>query len=581
VRHRPGPGDHGGRRAAAGLVVSFAVLLSASIAGAAGPSAPQGDHRTRLITPPTESAHVIQAGREQQVIGLLADPGFEKAQPGGWIFDGISIDRGSITMTLHGPDKAVAALITLRHVSTAQAGQARSASFAIAVDQRSADASAGALVGRAVESIKSTDTGDFYVKRRASDDGGSRRSLPPWGRVALLLVVLAGLAGLIWLRLKKWTWDELATVHVKPTHLLPAAIQVALFAYWALYWRELPPYLTEIGLQILFAYALDIVLGLALHGRWKATAGPIPVVGSANLFVQFHAGEWALQYGIILVAMLGKSLLVRNGRHVLNPSAFGIAVIALINLAWPSLGLGDIAHQFDLPPNMTEVILLLAVIIQLRVPVVLISIGCMVGLLLHGMSSPEINFSPFWSPVALVAVLLATDPATSPRTGVGKLLFGATFGLMIGWTGEVLVAFGHSDFYGKVLPLPVCNLMVPLFDRMGLMIESGVRAIEIALRPRLNLVHMLVFFGVMSAGLFAGGKSGRFITDAHAMNETRFLIHQPDGALRCKDNPLFCRGFTFAEEIAGWMAEDGGPGACGGAAAKSGLTTSAEPEKMR
>ncbi len=521
-----------------------------------GRHVPTDNTRSRLVTPPTESAQVIERGREDDVVGLLADVGFEKPLAGNVVFSGISIDRGTIVMRLTrvGADTQLATL-RLFHRDKARDGHPRSRSFGIATELHVDEPAVRSAVSAAIESIRAHDDGGFYVVRRAAGDGQQRHSLPPWGRIGALLALLATLALLTWLSLRHLPWTDLASVYVKPTHLLPTAIQVLIFAYWALYWRELPAYVPEIGLQIAYAYALDIVLALAGRRHWRATAGPLPIVGSINLFVQFHAGEWPMQYGIITVAMLSKVLLTRGGRHIFNPSAFGIAIIGLVNLAFPRMGLGDIAHQFDLPPNMTEVILLLALVVQARVPVVLVSFACALGLLLHGTWQPEINFSPYWSPVALVIVLLATDPATSPRTGLGRVLYGVVLGVLIGWAGEILVSLGHSDFYGKVLPLPLCNLLVPAFDRWSQAIVTRLRWLGTALAPRFNAVHMALFFAMMASGLIHGGKSGRFVTDSHALNATQFLHWADDGTLRCEENKLFCGGFTLADEATCWWNE--------------------------
>lgn len=513
---------------------------------------------SRLIAPPSEPEHVIQAGGEAAAVALLADVGFETPLAGGLIFDSMAIERGRIVLKLMSvADGELRATILLSHVSRAKASQPVSASFAIDVDFADRTPPVLATVARATASIQAHDRGGFYVTRAVGGASGQRTSLPPWGRVAALIAILAALAWLIAIRISKHAWRDLAEVDVKPTHLLPAAIQVAIFAYWALYWRELPAYLPEIALQIAFAYALDVGLSLLLTGRWRATAGPLPIVGSANLFIQFHAGEWAMQYAVIAIAMLSKALLVRQGRHVLNPSAFGIAVVGLVNLTWPALGLGDVAHQFDLPPNMTEILILLALVVQFRIPVVLISLGVAVALVGHAALSPEMNFSPFWSPVTLVVVLLATDPSTSPRSAAGKLLYGLTFGAMIGVSAQVLVSLGHSDFYGKVLPLPLCNLLVPAFDRAGMWVRAKIGRLHVLLEPRLNVAHIAVFVALMSAGIATGGKPGRFTTDAHVLNRTRFLNVRGDGTARCADNALFCDGFTFAAEASCWQAQLG------------------------
>jgi hypothetical protein len=63
--------------------------------------------------------------------------------------------------------------------------------------------------------------------------------------------------------------------------------------------------------------------------------------------------------------------------------------------------------------------------------------------------------------------LLFTDPATSPRTLVGRILFGTLYGLTTVWLYDVLLSVNTPGFYDKLLQVPLLNLSVVLLDKLA------------------------------------------------------------------------------------------------------------------
>jgi Na+-translocating ferredoxin:NAD+ oxidoreductase RnfD subunit len=61
--------------------------------------------------------------------------------------------------------------------------------------------------------------------------------------------------------------------------------------------------------------------------------------------------------------------------------------------------------------------------------------------------------------------LLFTDPSTSPRTELGRLFFGAMYGLGTVAAYALLGRAGLPTYYDKLLPVPMLNLLVKLIDR--------------------------------------------------------------------------------------------------------------------
>jgi hypothetical protein len=63
--------------------------------------------------------------------------------------------------------------------------------------------------------------------------------------------------------------------------------------------------------------------------------------------------------------------------------------------------------------------------------------------------------------------LLFTDPATSPRTLVGRISYGVLYGLTTVWLYDVLLSANTPGFYDKLLQVPLLNLSVKWLDRLA------------------------------------------------------------------------------------------------------------------
>ena len=451
---------------------------------------------------------VIPAGREAQAIGLLTAVGFERPLPGGLVWDSITIERQRVVFTLHAVDPAAtgapsAALAQIEaiHRDHAQPGDTRSRQLALRALVVRDQPAVRAAVQAALASMVANDRGELF---------GSVGQPSPWpvARVAfgLLALWLAGMTA--WLVLHGG-WQRIA-VRFKATHLLPAVLQTGLFAYWSLYTPEVQAQLPIIGLQIAFGYAMDFVLGMTVDRRWDATFGPLPVVLSANLFVWFSDDSHALSFAVIAIAIASKWLVRRKGRHIFNPSAFGVASVGLACLLLPEmLRYQDIAHLFALPPQMLAAIGVVSLIAQARVPIALVSVmACATLLALHagGLNS---TIYPLWPAVLLALTLLLTDPATIPQTGMGRALFGTAAGLALWACSAGLTLLGERDFFGKVLPIPLLNLLVPWFDRVAAAftkrlerLPSRFARLSSVCEPRWNVAHMALWLAILLPALF-------------------------------------------------------------------------------
>ena len=137
-----------------------------------------------------------------------------------------------------------------------------------------------------------------------------------------------------------------------------------------------------------------------------------------------------------------------------------------------------------------------------------------------------------------------------PRTGVGRLLFGVCYGALMVSSSVILESNGISDFFTKVLPIPVCNALAPTLDRLAARVG---RRWSGPLDARWNRAHVALWLTVMvlpwawtdtKARLF----EGRF----HAIHGTRHAVIRQSSAT-CEDNPAFCNPMSFGLEAALWI----------------------------
>jgi hypothetical protein len=469
----------------AGHVSAAELHASASQTGAREPSAPA-----------TAEGWVVPPGREQRAIDLLGDVGFERPLPSGRVWDSIGLARDHVDFSLHAagqpPDAPPLARVRLVPADHARPEDRRAVDIAAHIDQ----------TGPAVQ--QEVDAAVASILRRSQPGFFQRHTAPPGeNRFAIglgrVLVVAFGLLAL-WaaLLVARIAWRrewQAIQFRFKPTHLLPALVQSTIYLWWAANHPAVRAQLPRMGAELVFAVLLDFLLGMTLRRRWDLTFGPLPIVLSANLFVWFPEQMPHLAFLVIALAIGSKWLLQRNGQHVVNPSAFGVAVVGVLCLAAPAWArFDDISHTLDVPGMMT-LLLVAALLPQLRVPIVLVSIPAAVVLLAlkHGGAYHVVY--PFWPALYIAIALLATDPATSPRTGPGRLLYGLALGLGIWAVSAGLTAMGQHDVYGKVIPVPLLNWAVPWFDRWG----ARLGAVQAWLAPRWNLAHVAVWV-VFAAG---------------------------------------------------------------------------------
>jgi hypothetical protein len=113
---------------------------------------------------------------------------------------------------------------------------------------------------------------------------------------------------------------------------------------------------------------------------------------------------------------------------------------------------------------------LLALIPQIRLRTAPVAVGAacaMIGtmLLVFALTGYRGGPSPWWPSWLLAITLLAGDPATMPSRPASRLLFGLFLGVAFYAVSRLMLASIGTDFFSKIVPIPVANLLVPWFER--------------------------------------------------------------------------------------------------------------------
>lgn len=374
-------------------------------------------------------------------------------------------------------------------------------------------------------------------------------SAPLTRSFALSAGALALWAVLLWARPGRRT-RGFAVEFVKPlqSHYVQAGVQLCIYTYWGLYWPQVFRSASLIFGQIVFLYAFEALLTWSRGRAWRMSAGPLPVVFSTNLFLWFRDDWFLLQFVMIATCALGKEFVrwKREGRstHVFNPSAFGLGLFSawlLVSGRTTELTWGvEVATTLGFPPYIYALIFGLGLVVQYLFSVTLMTLAAMVALvslnLLYTGTTGVYHFVDTNVPIAvfLGLHLLMTDPATSPRTNVGRVIFGACYGVGSFAFYTVLREMHAPEFYDKLMTVPLLNLSVQVIDRAA---RSGwlarLERWQSRFRPRrVNLAAMGLW-----ATLFAVLISTGFVQSKHPGASIDFWRRaRVEGAPRADEN---------------------------------------------
>jgi hypothetical protein len=267
-------------------------------------------------------------------------------------------------------------------------------------------------------------------------------------------------------------------VVLRKQHYVQACAQGSVLLYWGWYWRQAYDVAPSIAAQIVFAYAFDMLLTWSRRDVYALGFTQFPVVFSINLFLWFKPDWFYLQFLMVAVGFAAKELLRwdKEGRHthIFNPSSFPLA---LFSLGLILTGMSDITSGREIaitqfyPPHIYLVLFLIALPGQLLFGVTPMTMSAVVTTYLFGLAYRAVTGTYFfydsYVPIAvfLGMHLLFTDPSTSPGTELGRIMFGALYGLSTIALYALLGTLGVPTFYDKLLQVPILNLSIKAIDR--------------------------------------------------------------------------------------------------------------------
>ena len=225
-------------------------------------------------------------------------------------------------------------------------------------------------------------------------------------------------------------------------HYLQAFLQGSLILYWGYYWREVYHAAPLIVAQLLFAYGFDSLLSWTHRRTYALGFGSFPIIFSITLFFWFKDPFFYWQFVMVAIGLTAKEFLrwKRDGinTHIFNPSSFPLAVVSVALLLADATDMTwgfSIAQTEFYPPHIYLALFLIALPGQFLFGVTPMTFAAVTTTFVFSQLYYAVTGSYFFVdahvPIAVFIGmnLLFTDPATSPRTLVGRILFGVLYGL--------------------------------------------------------------------------------------------------------------------------------------------------------
>jgi hypothetical protein len=383
-------------------------------------------------------------------------------------------------------------------------------------------------------------------------------------------VVLLAWCAALWISTRRRTRALAIDVVVRRQHWVQACAQATLILYWAAHSRIVVGFLPFILAELVFAYAVDCLLSWSRRDVYTLGFGPFPVIFSISLFLLFKPAWFAFQLLLIALGFAAKEFIRwnRDGRsaHIFNPSSFPLAVVSLVLLATGTTGLtfGNIIANtvFD-TPHIHLAIFLVALPGQLLFGVARTTISAAitlyaVGLLYFAATGTYLFYDAYIPPAVLIGMtLLLPDPSTSPRSDLGRLVFGALYGLATAVLFVLLERAGAPTFYDKLLPVPLLNLMVRWIDRAATSAPLA-RLDPARLLASLSVARRNVAYTALWAGSFVVMRALGAVGDDHPGQYLPFWYDACDAgnARACK----YAVNLTvvYCQRGSGWACNDVG-----------------------
>ena len=397
--------------------------------------------------------------------------------------------------------------------------------------------------------------------------GARREPSTQWAFVGVAGVLVIWSA-VLFLRAAAGRWPRVKVVIRRP-HWMQPLVQITIYLYWSTYWPEVGRSVHLIVAQLAFAYAFDMLLIWSRRETYELGFGPWPIVLSLNFFLWFRPPWFCLQFVMLAVGFAAKELVrwQRDGRrtHVFNPSSFPLAVasVALLAGGVDHLTFGnEIAVSLEWPRHIFELIFIISLPAQFLFGIATMTLPAL--LTVHALSATYFAlFGTYYFvgglplPVFIGMLLLVTDPATAPRTDLGRVMYGVLYGLGTFAAYGLLDFFGQKTFYDKLLPIPLVNLSVRALDRLA----TSPRLARLdpgrwlaGIRPRAkHLVYMTAW-----AIAFLGVRAVHGLGDTHPANRVPFWLHACDEGRRNACKVVVTMESVLCGRGSGWACNEFG-----------------------
>jgi hypothetical protein len=341
------------------------------------------------------------------------------------------------------------------------------------------------------------------------------------------------------LRIKsRKTPTEIILIISKP-HYIQMLMHLCIFIYWGWYWPQVYEQTVLIFAQLVFVFIVDLIFRWYRGESWVIGFGRFPIIFSTNLFLWFRDDWFYYQFIMIAFGIFAKDYFtwIRDGRrtHIFNPSAISLSVASLLLIVTDSTYIGwghEISNTLNHPPYIYIEIFILGLIVQYLFQVTLVTLATVISLLVLGVIYYQTTgvFFFYTSDIPIAVFLglhlLVTDPSTSPKTTVGKFIFGFLYGVSVMMLFEILEFFGQPTFYDKLLCVPLLNLSVIYLDKIGRgfpVIFSGLKVSSY----RLNFVFMSIWLSI-----FIIWYSNGFVGKSHPGTQSQFWAQACEKDLR-------------------------------------------------
>jgi hypothetical protein len=297
-----------------------------------------------------------------------------------------------------------------------------------------------------------------------------------WATVAMLLVWNVALFALALARRRTLTLE----IVIRKQHYLQACAQGSVLLYWGWYWRTVYDSAHLILAQLLFAYAFDILLSWTRRDTYTLGFSVFPVIFSTNLFLWFKPDWFFLQFVMLAVGFAAKELIrwEKDGKpaHIFNPSSFPLGLFSLVLIVTRTTGITwgpEIAQTIDTVPYIGLWIFLIGLPGQYLFGVTTMTMSAAatvfgVGVLYRWIFGTYFFVDAFIPAAVFLGMhLLFTDPSTSPRTELGRIMFGILYGATVLVLFAAFDRYGAPPFYDKLMAVPILNLMIKAIDRLA------------------------------------------------------------------------------------------------------------------